>query len=138
MEGLILDTNILVAAGFRPQSAAGRLVEAVRNGRYRLIWTEATRREARAVLSRIPHLRWEAVSDLFTEVGEFKGTVSPDTFAHITDPNDRKFAALGAATGCPVVSSDDDLLAHKEVFSFDVLTPQSFLQREGLDPEGGG
>ncbi|MCW2239595.1 PIN domain-containing protein [Azospirillum canadense] len=137
MKGVILDTNVFVAAGFRPQSASGRVVEAVRNGRYRLIWTEATRREAEAVLGRIPRLHWTDVSDLFADAGAFTRAVAPDAFAYNTDPNDRKFAALGAATGCPAVSSDGDLLAHKEVFSFDVLTPQSFLQREGLDPGGG-
>ncbi|MCW2239625.1 PIN domain-containing protein [Azospirillum canadense] len=73
MKGVILDTNVFVAAGFRPQSASGRLVAAIRNGRYRLIWTEATQREGEVVLSRIPRLHWKDVSDLFADAGAFTG-----------------------------------------------------------------
>ena len=58
MPGAILDTNVFVAAGFNPASASARLLGAVGAGRRELVWSEATRRETRAVLERIPRLRW--------------------------------------------------------------------------------
>ena len=130
---VILDTNVFVAAGFKPQSASARIVAAIREGRYLLVWNESTRSEAKSVLSRIPRLSWEDASALFTPAGEFVGSVFPDAFPQVADPNDRKFAALGAAAGCPVVTSDDHLLAHRETFPFAVLTPASFVGREGLE-----
>lgn len=132
---VILDTNVFVAAGFKPRSASARIVAALREGRCRLVWNEATRSEAKAVLGRIPRLSWDDASALFTPAGEFAGPIFPDAFPQVADPNDRKFAALGAATGCPVVTSDDHLLAHRDSFSFAVLTPASFVDREGFVPE---
>jgi hypothetical protein len=55
---VILDTNILVAAGFKRGSAAARIVDAVRRGDCLMVWNDATRRENEAVLRRIPPLDW--------------------------------------------------------------------------------
>jgi hypothetical protein len=45
VEGVVIDTNVFVAAGFNSKSAAARVFEGVREGRFRLIWNEPTRRE---------------------------------------------------------------------------------------------
>ena len=42
MEGIVIDTNVFVAAGFNSKSAAARVFEGVREGRFRLIWNEPT------------------------------------------------------------------------------------------------
>src|SRR2546425_7311092 len=63
----ILDTNVFVAAGFKPSSRSARIVDAVRAGRLRMVWNDATRREIERVLSRIPPLRGEDVSELFRD-----------------------------------------------------------------------
>jgi predicted nucleic acid-binding protein len=130
MADVILDTNVFVAAGFRPRSAAALLVRAIREGRHRLVWSEPTRRETEAVLRRIPRLRWTGVEDLFRAGRKYEGALDPQAFSFVPDPDDRKFAALGAATGCPVISGDAHLLAHTHAIGAGVMTPRAFLEQE--------
>ena len=59
MGQIVIDTNVFVAAGFNLRSAAARILAAVREGRFQLIWNEPTRRETELILRRIPHLAWE-------------------------------------------------------------------------------
>jgi predicted nucleic acid-binding protein len=124
---VILDTNILVAAGFKRGSGAARIVDAIRRGDCRMVWNDATRRENEAVLRRIPPLDWEEFSVLFDPEGEFKGFTAPDLFGRIEDPEDRKFAALAAATGAIVISSDSHLLSCRDELPITVLTAREFL-----------
>jgi uncharacterized protein len=128
---VILDTNVLVAAGFRATSAAGRLVEAVRRGNFRLVWNEATRRENEAVLRRIPHLDWEEFRGLFDPAEEYRGETRVDRFSRIEDPEDRKFAALAAAAGAVVVSADAHLLSCRDDLPIVVLTARELLTMTG-------
>ena len=65
MRRIVIDTNVFVAAGFNPRSAAARILAGVREGRFKPIWNEPTRRETEMILRRIPHLDWERVADLF-------------------------------------------------------------------------
>jgi uncharacterized protein len=131
VEGVVVDTNVFVAAGFNPRSASARILAAVREERLRLIWNEPTRRETEMILRRIPHLEWKNVADLFRPVGKFDGPVDPDAFALISDPDDRKFAALSAAAKSPLITSDEHFLAHRTTLGIDVLTPREFLERDG-------
>ncbi len=134
---LVLDTNVLVAAGFRPASAAGRLVEQVRSGRHLLVWTTATRNEAEHVIGKIPRLDWRRTAELFTPEGEYKQPLDLGAFAFVEDPADRKFAALGDATGAWVISNDVDLLSvRKRLPATKVLTPSELLNiAEGAGPD---
>ena len=131
MERIVIDTNVFVAAGFNPRSAAARILAAVREGRLQLIWNESTRRETEMILRRIPHLHWERVADLFQPETEFTGPVDPERFVLLPDPEDRKFAALRAAVQTPLVTNDNNLLAHRNIIGVDVLTPRAFLARAG-------
>jgi uncharacterized protein len=133
VQEIVVDTNVFVAAGFNPKSASARILAAVRAGRLRLIWNEPTRRETEMILRRIPRLDWEKVADLFQPEGEFTGPVDPEAFALITDPDDRKFAALSAAANRPLVTNDDHLLAHRNTIGVDILTPRAFVTRRGPD-----
>lgn len=133
MRGVVLDTNVFVAAGFNPGSASARIIAAIRDGRFQLIWNEPTRRETEMILRRIPRLDWEKVADLFKPEGEFSGRVAPEAFIAITDPDDRKFAALSAAANRPLVTSDSHVLAHRNTIGIEVMTPRGFLAREGED-----
>ncbi|SFO97443.1 PIN domain-containing protein [Tranquillimonas alkanivorans] len=123
---VILDTNVFVGAGFNRGSASARLLEAAREGRLTIVWSDATRRETRAVLTRIPRLKWEDVEALFRDEGRVEAEVWPDA-DFVTDPQDRKFAALSMGAGVPVVSSDDDLLSHSD--RLDVVKPSEFLRQ---------
>jgi predicted nucleic acid-binding protein len=134
MERIVIDTNVFVAAGFNPRSAAARILAAVREGRFQLIWNEPTRRETEMVLRRIPRLDWERVADLFQPETEFTGPVNPESFALVPDdPEDRKFAALSAAAQTPLITNDNHLLSHRNIIGVDVLTPRAFLALEGED-----
>ena len=128
MRRIVIDTNVFVAAGFNPRSAAAKILTAAREGRLQLIWNEPTRRETEMILRRIPPLNWESVADLFQLEMEFTGSVDPERFALIPDPEDRKFAALSAAAQTPLVTNDNHLLSHANII--DVLTPSAFLARE--------
>jgi uncharacterized protein len=131
---IVIDTNVLVAAGFHPRSAAARILAGVREGRFQLIWNEPTRRESELILRQIPPLDWERVADLFRPEMQFLGPVDPESFVFVPDPEDRKFAALSVAAQANLVTSDNDLLSHKDSIGVDVLTPRAFLAREGEDP----
>jgi predicted nucleic acid-binding protein len=129
MEGIVIDTNVFVAAGFNSRSASARILTGLREGRFRLIWNEPTRRETEMILRRIPRLDWENVADLFRPEGKFTGSVDPDAFALITDPDDRKFAALSAAAKAPLVTNDSHVLAQSRAVGIEALTPSAFLER---------
>lgn len=126
---LVVDTNVFVAAGFAPRSASARILAAVRAGAATLVWDEPTRAETRAVLTRIPRLRYEAVADLFRAPARYPGETDPGAFRVIADPSDRKFAALASAAGAVLVTSDDDLLAHAGALPCPVETPGAVARR---------
>lgn len=128
---VVLDTNVWVAAGFRRRSASARLVDKIRSGQLRLVWDEATRRETRRILSKIPPLSWDELESLFRDEDRYDGPTAPEQFSYVPDPEDRKFAALSDAAGAPLISMDDDLLAEREKASVPILTPREFLDRHG-------
>ena len=130
MEGVVIDTNVFVAAGFNPRSASARILEGVREGRFRLIWNQPTRSETEMILRRIPRLDWQKVADLFRPEGEFTGPVDPADFTVIADPDDRKFAALAAAANMPLVTSDKLVLTQRGKIGIEIVTPRDFLARQ--------
>jgi predicted nucleic acid-binding protein len=135
---LVVDTNVLVAAGFNPGSASARIVEGVRSGALRMAWNEATRREIERVVRRIPPLRSLSLDPLFLPEHRYEGETDPGWFAHVPDPDDRKFAALARAAGAILVSSDDHLLRHVREGELVVLTPGALWRRWcGGDPAEG-
>lgn len=128
---VVLDTNVFVAAGFNPGSHSARLVEAVRVGGLVLIWNAETRAETRAVISQIPPLSWEAFSGCFGGTGEYLGGTRPEEFGAVPDAADRQFAALAAAAGAVLVSSDHHLLdARRELAGQVKITPPGEFAQE--------
>jgi predicted nucleic acid-binding protein len=128
-EAIILDTNVFVAAGFNRRSAAARIVEQVRAGRLRMVWTERTRRETQQILTKIPPLSWDDVAALFRPEDCQAGETVTDEFDFISDPDDRKFAALSAVTGAVLLTNDGHLLLHRERAAAKILTPSEYWQR---------
>lgn len=130
---MVLDTNVFVAAGFNSSSHSARIIQAIRNGRVRLVWSRATRDESRSVIQRIPPLSWEDFDDLFTGDDEYEGKTEEEAFEHVRDVTDRKFAALADAAGATLISQDDDLLGSREQADVRVLSPHEFWSRhEGV------
>ena len=124
----VLDTNVVVAAGFRPGSASGRLVEAVREGRLLAFWTDATRREAERVVGRIPPLRGLDVEALFQsaarrdEPGQGGLEATPAGLA-------RALAALARAEGAPLVTADAALADGASSHGVEALSPAAAARR---------
>ena len=121
----VLDTNVFVAAGFNRRSSSARLIDAAREGLITAVWSRDTRAETEFILSKIPPLSLEIVRDVFKADGFYNGELDEDRFDVVEDPADRKFAALGEATGAAVVSSDSDLLdvARELLARVVVMTP---------------
>ncbi len=126
---LVLDTNVFVAAGFNPRSSSAQLVNAVREGRARMVWNDATRREIERIMRQIPPLRAHPVTDLFHLEDRFPGATHPEEFAYIPDPDDRKFAALAHAAGAILISNDEHLLRYRDEMDVVVLTPSAYWKR---------
>jgi uncharacterized protein len=124
---VVLDTNVLVAAGFEPNSASARLLEALQQGRCRMIWHRTTRRETERVLRRIPPLDWQRFAPLFRPEWEHPAELDLTPFGAIEDSDDRKFAALAAATQSVLISNDDHLLARRDELPVRALQPSEFL-----------
>ena len=135
MVPVVVDTNLFVAAGFNPRSAAARVLSAVRAGTVRLVWDDPTRQETEHVVRNIPPLAGTDLSDLFRLEDRYHGPTHPDEFDHVPHPADRKFAALAAATGAVLLTNDRHLLAGRPHPGVAVLTPSEFADRLGW---GGG
>ena len=127
---VILDTNVFVAAGFNRRSASACIVEQVRLGQLRMIWNEQTRRETRHILDKIPPLSWSSFAELFRQADCHLGETAPDEFDFIPDPDDRKFAALAAATGAVLLTNDDDLLSNRDRARLEILTPAEYWEQQ--------
>lgn len=125
---VVLDTNLFVAAGFNPRSRSARILGEVARGALAMAWNDGTRGEIRAVLSQIPRLSWEQWAGLFLEEHRYRGETHPEQFSRVPDPEDRKFAALAAATGATLVSNDAHLLDARDEYDFPILSPGEFWE----------
>jgi len=123
---VVLDTNIFVAAGFRPGSASGRILNAVRAGAMRMIWSDATRREIEHIVRRIPPLEIPDLETLFDPANRIDDELDPGRFGMVPDPGDRKFAALAHTGGAVLISNDDHLLSAARPAGIDVVSPGEF------------
>lgn len=125
---VVIDTNIFVAAGFKRNGHAARIIAEVRRGGLRMPWCQATRGEIHHTLERIPPLDWEPFADCFLPSEEWPDPADLAPFAAIPDPADRVFAALAAASQAILISNDSHLLDHQAGLSIEVCTPREFLQ----------
>lgn len=128
---LVVDTNVFVAAGFKRASHSARIVGLIRTGDLDLVWDAKTRREIEHTVGRIPVLSNAILDDLFREKDFFDGTLNEGEFEYISDPADRKFAALAVAAGVSLISSDNHLLAWRDRIPVLVMTPSEFMRGWG-------
>jgi predicted nucleic acid-binding protein len=127
---VVLDTNVLVAAGFEPGSDSARIVQAARDGRVEVVWDEPTERESRRIVEKIPPLDWAEFTGIYRQQTKFVGERHPDRFEVIDDPTDRVFAALAKAAHATLVSNDDDVLSVRRELDLEVLTPSEFVRKK--------
>ena len=78
---VVLDTNVFVAAGINLVSHSAWLVDAVRDGRLRMVWDSAIRAEIEHVIRQIPRLSWTHIADLFRAEDRFGGSTHPEACA---------------------------------------------------------
>jgi uncharacterized protein len=130
----VLDTNIFVAAAFNRQSSCAQILKLVSQGEVEFVWSEATRKETRFVLEKIPPLRWAEAEPLFRPSGQQPDPLPTGEFDYIEDPDDRKFAALAKACRATLVSSDDHLLQHRARTDISIASPGDFLRRHMRRP----
>src|SRR5207249_459150 len=114
-------------AGFNPASHSARLVEAVHDGRLRLVCDDATYTEIEHVMRQIQRLSWTRIADLLRSEARFGASTHPEAFGFVPDPADRKFAALADAVQAPLVTSDAGLLNTQ--MAVPVLKPSQFARR---------
>ncbi|MCG9891801.1 MAG: PIN domain-containing protein [Thermosynechococcaceae cyanobacterium MS004] len=124
---VVIDTNVLIASGFNPKSHSAQIVEQVRCGPLRMVWTEQTRDEAAFIIGKIPPLSWEAIALLFRPEDCYDGALFPEQFQQVPDKADIKFAALSDATGAPLITMDKALLSIRETLNVPMLMPFEFL-----------
>jgi hypothetical protein len=82
MNGVVIDTDVFVAAKFNARSTSARILAAVREGDFQLVWNKPTRGATETILRRIPGLDWARVADLFEPEDEFTGPVDPNASCH--------------------------------------------------------
>ena len=80
---VVLDTNVFVAAGFNPRSASAKIVDAVKRGRLRMVWNDATRREIERIMQQIPRLRTHSVSEIFRPEDRYAAAHALDVDARL-------------------------------------------------------
>jgi predicted nucleic acid-binding protein len=112
---VVLETNVFVAAGLNSGSYSAQLVEALRDGRLRMLWDDAKHAEIEHVMRQIPRLSWTRIADLFRSEDRFSGSTHPKAFGIVPDPADRKFAALADAAQHTPVGRDVHQHTHAPV-----------------------
>lgn len=125
---VVLDTNVFVAAGFNPRSESARILAAVRDGRLRMAWSQATRRETERIVGQIPPIRSMSLDEFFREADRLDVPADALAYAEVPDAEDRKFAALADAAGAVLVTADDHLLVGRDAAPYRVLTPGEFAR----------
>jgi uncharacterized protein len=126
LQAVLLDTNVFVAAGFKPKSHSAKIVGLVRDGLLRMVWNEQTREETAFILCKIPPLSWDAITELFRPEDCYTGNLFPERFNQISDRADIKFAALADATDAVLITMDRDLLSIRDSVAIAILTPSEF------------
>jgi uncharacterized protein len=119
---VVIDTNIIVAAGFNKKSYSAQMINLIREKRLILVWNQTTLAETRAVIRQIPPLNWEEFASLFEPVNELKSHLSPGKFELISDQSDRKFAALAEYAHASLITNDEHLLSTRPYLNIDILT----------------
>jgi predicted nucleic acid-binding protein len=76
-------------------------------------------------LRRIPPLDADPLLEVFRAEDRYAGALHPESFEAVPDPEDRKFAALAAATGALLITNDEHLLGVEHA-GFEAIRPGRF------------
>jgi uncharacterized protein len=108
---VVLDTNVLVAAAYNPDSASRRVVEACLGGELTAVLSPALRREYEFILARAA--RGRPYLERLQRLLEGAEAVDPARTPRVVekDPDDDKLVAVALAAGAVLVTNDGHLLA---------------------------
>jgi predicted nucleic acid-binding protein len=112
---VVIDTNVIVSAIYRPVSPPGRVLDAGIVGTVQLCAPEAVREELRRVLGTVLSFRREDVEDTigflpieWIEEGLFADHLD-SARRLLRDPTDAPVLACALALDCDIISGDRDL-----------------------------
>jgi len=128
MNRVVLDTNVLIAAGYAPDSASRRIVDACLSGKLRATLSPAVRREYEQILSKA--LRRAEYRPQLQEFMEEAEEVVPQNTPRAVpdDPEDDKLlAAAVVGRAGALVSNDEHLLQLNPYEGISILTPGQFV-----------
>jgi putative PIN family toxin of toxin-antitoxin system len=108
---VVLDTNVLVAAAYNPDSASRQVVEACLKGELTAVLSSALRREYEFILARAA--RGQPYRDRLQQLLEKAEGIIPEETPRMVpdDPDDDKLVAAALAAGAVVVTNDAHVLA---------------------------
>lgn len=129
MQRVVLDTNVLVASAYNPDSASRRIVEAGRRGELTLIVSPAVRREYDRILPRAVRSAEarEQIEDLLSTAQE----VSPEETPRVVPEDaedDKLLAAALAGQADAVITNDEHVLKIDPYHGIRVLRPSDFVR----------
>ena len=126
---VVVDTNLLVGAAYRPGSASGRVVAACVAGELTPLMSASLRRECLHIVGRA--VRGRAFGETLRRFLEGAEVVEPAQVPRVVplDPDDDKLIALALA-GCAeaVLTNDRHLLSLDPYGSVRILRPGEFLR----------
>ena len=130
----VLDTNVIVSGFISFRGPPGKILEALKTGRFRLFTSQAINEEVLEVMNR-PRLRDKyhladhlfAVAFILWEIAEL--VTDLPVVKVVKDPDDNKFleAALGGDADYLVTGDEKDLLSLREWKGVKIVTPARFL-----------
>ena len=134
MKTIVVDTNTVIAAGWRVNTHARRVFAAVARRRFRLAISSTILEEYRGVSQR-PRFSGKNYSGLLNWIEKYAVMVEPAPLgkARSRDPSDDIFLACALAANAKfIVTSDQDLLKLRKPFGIEIIQPAQFIARHKL------
>lgn len=133
---VVLDTNLFVAAYWRPDGASGRILAACEAHHLLLVYSPAIQLELQHILRRA-HTSHAFQQRVITLLEDSLAVRPRREIRRVRDdPDDDKFLACALEGGAAfVVTSDAHLLRLREVEGVGILTPLSFVRQHLDAPE---
>jgi putative PIN family toxin of toxin-antitoxin system len=132
----VIDTGVLVSGLIHRQGTTGEVIQALRDGRFTIIYSTPTLIELIDVLGRHPfrqkyHIQQEDITATINLVrlrGEL--VIPKQEINTCRDPKDNKFLEAAPAGEVDViVTGDDDLLSLHPFEQISIFRPAEFLER---------
>jgi hypothetical protein len=132
---VVIDVNVVIAALASPSSSAARIVDAWRAGAFEIVSSEATLREASAVLGASWVRRLAVESEICALLDELRGRTAIVEAAEIDglalkDAGDRRLVEAAAAGRCDyLITADRELLRMRGHGFTEFLSAVEFCER---------